>query len=124
MIINKFDIEIKEGATFDLTLTWHTAGVDSPLVDLTGYSAEMVIKTAKGDVEDILTLSSGGDDPMIILGGEDGTVQILIPAAATKGLPFVADAEGCLKGVYDLELTLGLTVTRLAEGVVLYNLEV
>ena len=103
MSASTYDITIEQGATFSLLITYRdTAGA---LVDLTGYTAKMDIRTAVGGslIKTISTASGG-----ITLGGAAGTITLAISATDTAAITS--------NGVYDLELTSGSTVTRLIQG--------
>lgn len=90
--------------------------VYSPPVSLVGYSARMHIRKSLADATAILELTSTGGD--IILGGTEGSIQILVPAADTAALTFAS-------AVYDLELESPTgVVTRLMEGKVSLRKEV
>jgi len=106
-------ITIEQGANFQLTLTWTDAA--GALVNLTGYTARMKVKTTYGGTQ-LLSITSSDS---ITLGGAAGTITINVPAATTAAL--TAPAEG----VYDLELVSGAgVVTRLVEGEVRITPEV
>ena len=76
-------------------------------MDLTGYSAALHVRAAKGAASTLLELTSSGAS--IVLGGVAGTIQLLQTAAETAAYTFTS-------GVYDLELTIGAVTTRLLEG--------
>lgn len=108
----KYDLAIPQGATFDRTLTVEIGG---EALDLTGYTAAMDVRkeyeSATADLE--LTNTAG-----IELGGNLGTVRILITATQTGAL-----TAGNYK--YDLELYApDGTVTRLIYGDVNVSREV
>jgi hypothetical protein len=92
------------GATFLLVITWTDAA--GSLVNLTGYTGQMSIKTPKGSLILSLTTSNG----RITLGGTAGTITLTIADTDTAAL-----APG--QYVYDLLLTSAANVaTRLLEG--------
>ncbi|WP_218158662.1 hypothetical protein [Streptosporangium canum] len=105
-------MKIDQGSTVKRALRWLRNGVP---VDLTGAKARMEIRTsAGGTLLHRLDTINGG----LVLGGTDGTIQILIPAAAST-------AWGTLQGVYDLEVIFpDETVTRLIQGTVAISAEV
>jgi hypothetical protein len=111
---SRLDIEIQQGATFELTLSY-TAGDtddDQEPVDLTGCMARMHIRKtlASEDPEIELTTENG----RIALGGVAGTVALTIEAEDTDALDFRT-------GVYDLELVFGSgRVLRLVWGKVVF----
>lgn len=102
-----YDLIIEAGATFDDIGTWRDS--TGALVNTTGYTARLQIRSAVESTVVILELTNGSG---ITLGGAAGTIEITIPAATTTGY-----ATGLL-GVYDLLVTAPDTVTkyRLLEG--------
>ena len=103
---NRFDIEINQGATYELTVTWKDS--TGAAINLTGYSARMQVRETYSSASTIVSLTNGSG---ITLGGAAGTIAILISATTTAALtaPF--------SGVYDLELvSAGGVVTRLLQG--------
>lgn len=103
---NRFDIEINQGATYELTVTWKDSA--GTAINLTGYSARMQVRETYSSSSTIVSLTNGSG---ITLGGAAGTIAILISATTTAALtaPF--------SGVYDLELvSAGGVVTRLLQG--------
>jgi hypothetical protein len=94
---------IKQGSTFDETWTWYPGGaynvatktaIGSP-VDLTGWSARMQIRRRAEDPGPPLLSLTDGDG--ITLGGEAGTIRIVIDAD-------VSSAWTWRSGEYDLEM--------------------
>jgi hypothetical protein len=113
MTAGTYNIIIEQGATFARTLTWQA---DSANVNLTGYTARMMIRSTIDDSSTIvsLTTENGG----ITLGGAAGTIALLISATATAAL-----TAGT--AVYDLELiSASSVVTRLLQGSVTIAREV
>lgn len=103
---NRFDIEINQGATYQLTVTWKDSA--GTAINLTGYTARMQVRETYSSASTIVSLT---DASGITLGGAAGTIAILISATTTAALtaPF--------SGVYDLELvSAGGVVTRLLQG--------
>lgn len=92
-----------QGASFDYTLTWKSAGTP---VDLTGYSARMQVREDYTSSTAVLSFTNGTG---ITLGGTAGTILIATTAGTTANL-----AAGDY--VYDLEMVSGGTVTRLVQG--------
>jgi len=108
-----YNITAEQGATFTRTITWNTSA-GTP-VNLTGYTARMQVR-ADYDASTALldlTTENGG----ITLGGALGTIVLTATATATAAL-----SSGSY--VYDLELVLGSTVTRLVQGSFVVNAEV
>ena len=112
--VGQVDIEINQGATFDVTVTYKDSNL--VVIDLTDYTARMQVKQKKSDTSATidLTTANGG----IVLGDALGTIQIVITAAVTAALTIT-------RGVYDLELISAAgVVTRLMEGKVTVSTEV
>lgn len=97
---------LEQGATFAKRITRKIKATDEP-VDMTGCTARMMIRRAHGgELLAELTTENGG----IALGGEDGTIDLLLDAEDTDAL-----ISG--RAVYDLEVeTAGGNVRRLLEG--------
>lgn len=86
------------------------------LIDLTGYTAEMLVKERYGATGNLLQLntSNGG----LTLGGAAGTITLLATATQMAAL-VVSDAPGIppvRRCVYNLTLTLGGVTIRLLQG--------
>lgn len=86
------------------------------LIDLTGYTAEMLVKERYGATDNLLQLntSNGG----LTLGGAAGTITPLATATQMAAL-MVQDAPGVppiRKCVHNLTLTLGSVTIRLLQG--------
>lgn len=101
----RYDIEVQQGATFSLPLVWKASGA---LVNLTGYTARMMIRADFDDVSPLVTLTT--ENGRIALGGALGTIDLTISAAVTAALTDWG------KGFYDLELVDGGNVKRLLAG--------
>lgn len=111
-----YNLTIEQGAKFDRTFTWKDS--TGTVIDLTGYTARMPIKDLSGN--DIITLSTTTDDDGngITLGGEAGTITLLIKTATTTAMDFT-------QGKYNLELTDGFgEVYRVMEGPIELSREV
>lgn len=101
------NMDCYQGANFDYTLTWKSAGV---AVNLTGYTARMQVRESYDAGSAIMSLTSGTG---IALGGTAGTITITAAATATAAL----DGTPNKQHIYDLELVSGAgVVTRLVEG--------
>jgi alanine dehydrogenase len=98
-----YDITCWQGATYDKTFTVTEAGV---ALNLTGYTSAMQVRSAADATATYLSLTSGTG---ITLGGTAGTIVVAITATQSSAIPAGSYA-------YDLELTLGGTVTRLLQG--------
>jgi hypothetical protein len=101
-----YNIRCDQGSTFQriITVTQAVSGDTYEPVDLTGYSARMQIRKKFGGT--LLIELTDGDG--LTLGGAAGTVTIDMTAAQT--------AEITRSGVYDLELVIGSTVTKVLRG--------
>ena len=103
---NRYDLEIKQGATLSLTATWKDS--TDAAVNLTGYTARMQMRSTYDASATILSLTSSAG---ITLGGAAGTIAISASATVTAAL------TAPWSGVWDLELVSGSgEVTRLLEG--------
>lgn len=113
MTAGTYDITIEQGATFSRVFTWTADGSN---VNLTGYTARMMVRSDIEDTNALLTLTT--ENGGISLGGAAGTITVTISATATAAL-----TRG--SAVYDLELISGSSVvTRLLKGVVSITREV
>jgi hypothetical protein len=105
MTAGKYDIIIERGADFNFGMTLYDSS--GALINLTGYSAAMMVRNKFSDPSPLLSLVSGA---AITLGGSAGTIAVFVPGATTLGL-----SAGI--GVYDLILTApGGQISRLVEG--------
>lgn len=93
---------IEQGSTFSRTILWED--VNGNPINLTSYTAAMVIRPSDGTTPITLTNGSG-----ITLGGSLGTIIIAISATDTGNFTFQS-------ATYELRLTTGSTVTRLLQG--------
>ena len=111
MAAGQLNILIEQGATFSKSLTIYSSGT-TPL-NLTGKTLRGVVRYRLQDASPALTFT-------FTLGNQStnpGTVTMT--AAAT-----LTDALTQSKGVYDVELVDGATITRLLEGDVFISLSV
>lgn len=114
MAAGSYDFTIEQGATFTATVTWRDA--NDALVNLTGYTARMQIRSAV--TSPTVTLELTDSNGRITLGGAAGTVALTIAAADTEAI-------GAGTYVYDLELVSAAgVVTRLLEGGITVKAEV
>ncbi len=103
---NRYDLEIKQGATLSLTATWKDS--NGAAVNLTGYTARAQVRETYAASSAIISLT---DTAGITLGGSAGTITLTVSATATAAL------TAPWAGVWDLELVSGGgVVTRLLEG--------
>lgn len=111
---NRYDLEIKQGATLSLTATWKDSS--GTAVNLTGYTARMQVRATYDSSSTILSLTSSSG---ITLGGSAGTIAITASATTTAAL------TAPWSGVWDLEIVSGGgEVTRLLEGAATVSPEV
>jgi hypothetical protein len=96
----RMDIRVHQEATFMRKVVWKKASDGTPVVDLTQYTAKMVIKPTLPNKGPVITLTelNGG----LIIDAVEGSVTINItPVFMDKCLP----SEQSLRyGVYDLLL--------------------
>jgi hypothetical protein len=103
---NQFNIDVKQGATFQLTITWKDSA--GTAIDLTNYTARAQARLTYDTSTTIFSLTSSSG---ITLGGAAGTIALVIAAGTTAAL------TAPWSGVWDLELVSGAgIVTRLLEG--------
>lgn len=103
MTPGKLNLTCPQGSTFSKTLTYK---IDDAPVNLTGYNARLQVREFHYSEDPVVSLTSGNG---LTLGGSAGTIAVLISATDTSEL--IAGNY-----VYDLELVVGGTVTRLVEG--------
>lgn len=104
MSADKYDMQVEQGATFSLAITWRDP--DAVAIDLTDYTARLQARGRTGTVLVELNTDNGG----ITLGGAAGTIDLRCEASATTLMT---------AGIYhyDLELqSAGGEVTRLLQG--------
>jgi hypothetical protein len=102
----QWNIGADQGATFSETFTWLQADQQTP-VNLTGFSADMQVRTEAGGTL-LAEFSTSGAS--ISLGGSAGTITLSASATTTAGWTW----DG---GYYDLHLTSGAgVVTTLLAG--------
>jgi len=106
-------ITAEQGATFTRVLTWRDS--NDVLINLTGYTARMQVRTDYFAATATLTLTT--ENSKIVLGGALGTITLSVTAT-----DMAAVSEGSY--VYDLEMINGSTVTRLVQGTFAVNAEV
>jgi hypothetical protein len=104
MLAGRYDITVEQGSTFNLTLTYKDQR--GYVIDLSGYSARMQLRTSAASNTVVLDLTTANG--RIAIDGTAGKISLLIAAADTAGLSGT--------GVYDLELVNGAIVQRILEG--------
>lgn len=79
----KFNLEVWRGATFTHRFTYYTGADDTtPPVDLTGWTATLRVRPTSTLDSILLTTENGG----VELGGESGTIDVLLDAGVTADL--------------------------------------
>jgi len=109
------NLEVDQYATNNIQFLWLEDSTNLP-VDLTGYTANMMVVRNPGEVGSLLTLSTANGK--IVLGGVLGTINITIqPSDLDFSLP---GAVEWYTGHYDLYLTNtnDNSVTRLHRGLI------
>ena len=103
----KIDLVLAQGANNPFAFIYYTDDTKTSTVDLSGYTARAQVRRhVGGDVYLDLT-------PMITLGGTDGRIDVVVPAAVTEALEIASP----FSGVWDLELVDATAVpVRFAEG--------
>jgi len=115
MTAGLYDIVIEQGATFRRVIVARNKTTNA-LLDLTGCTAEMQVRSSVDASASLLTLST--TNGRITLGGTAGTITLEISKTDTAAITFE-------RGVYDFELTLANgKVDRLFEGRVFVSKEV
>lgn len=109
------DITIQQGGTFNLILLWQDQNGNA--INLTGYSADMRIKSAAG-ASTTLHESSTANGEITLSTNGTGSITILIAAATTA-------AFNWLSAVYDLKMTDGSgNIIYLVAGAAVLNAQV
>ena len=105
MLAGIYNVNIEQGADWTLDLTWKDDAGDP--IDLTGYSARMMVRSAYSGIA-VLTLTSTANE--IVLGGALGTIQITATADQTTAIEIdykslvVEQSKPAQAMVYDIEL--------------------
>lgn len=98
-----YDLNITQHSTYSKVFT--CTDKDDIVIDLTDYTADLIIKSSLASTTPILSLSE--TDGLTL--GADGTITVAIAATSTATLTLD-------KMWYYLELTTGATVTRPLQG--------
>ncbi len=111
------NIAFEQGTPFELVYTWTQTGTDIP-VDVTGYTAQLIVATDLVNKTQILLFDSAGGgtaNTTLTIGNAAGTFTVTATAAATSAMTFVT-------GVYALiaESPSGV-IQKLLEGQVVVN---
>ena len=103
-----YTLRIDAGAHYFLTVIW--VDPDEVPIDMTGYSARMMLKNKYSDTTPLVSLTSASG---ITITPEEGVIEIVISDENTGTL--ATTKEG--RGVYDLEVeSADGIVTRLLGG--------
>lgn len=101
-------ITIYESGTFDQTFQWKT-GDPAVAVDLTGYSAKMIVRAKITDVTALVTIveslgpwAADGDSAVYLDDADEGKYRVYVNDTDTTGL---CAAHKDLSASYDLILT-------------------
>jgi hypothetical protein len=94
-IPDRFDLTAYQNATWTETFRIHQGSATSAVQNLTGYSAQLIVKAKPGDSTTLLSLTSGNG---LTLGGTAGTITLTQSAAAVNAFSW-SSAE------YELLLT-------------------
>ena len=100
----RYNFDLRKGSSFSRQITWSSSGA---LVNLSGFTAAMQLKSAIGDSTAVLSLT---DEDGITLGGAAGTIDIVITAAQAATL------TAGVEYVYDIELYNGTSTYPILEG--------
>jgi hypothetical protein len=113
--MHRFDINIHQGTTFRMTLSWVDPAGDP--IDLTGYAARMQVRMRYDTPTALVSLTESAG---ITLGGDQGTIAVELTAVQTAAIA-VARNTGVPPSddyYYDLEVEAPTgEVTRLVFGV-------
>lgn len=96
---------ILQGATWSHQITIQES--DGSIFDLTGYTARMQIRETHNSAAILLELTT--ENGRIAINTSTGTITLTILASDTTEITWS-------RGVYDLELVYGITITRLFQG--------
>jgi hypothetical protein len=126
MAAGKYSFTIEQGSTLNFEIQYKDS--NNLPVNLTGYSGKMMIRSNYADNNPItyaiLSSSLAADGTGLNFSGSNGTTP---PTSGSIGIFISAPSASALtfaSARYDLEITLGTTVTRLLEGQVSLSKEV
>lgn len=98
-----YNIKAYEGATYKLDMTY---SLDGSPVDLTGYTASMVVGNTSPTFAPVLDLDTNSE---IVLGGAAGTIAVTVSSVVMAGV-------GAGNYLYEFELDSGSEVVKLLRG--------
>lgn len=91
-----YNIEIKQGTTFNLSLKWETeATPENPSTPVNIDGCKIYMQFRKQHSSPVVEMEASTEDGRITVA--DGTINIKVPASVTEDLK-------AQKGVYDLEV--------------------
>lgn len=105
MSAGRYDIDIEQGSTFALSVTYQDT--DNNVIDLSsGYTAAMQVRESFDSSATLLSLTSPAD---ITLNQTSPNIEISVGPATTAALDFD-------HAVYDLELVQGASTDKILRG--------
>lgn len=109
-----YNFHCEQGADFDRTI--YARNSDGTLIDLTGKSGRMHVRKDIDASAKIVELTT--DNGRMILGGDEGTIRLLMLADVTATIP--------KSGVYDIEIVddMSGSVNRILKGEFILDKEV
>lgn len=107
MPAGNYNISIEQGATFTLGVGYQDGS--GLAVNLTGYTADMQVRSTVGN--SVIQYELSTTNGRITITPLTGIVTLNLTATETTALTFQS-------GVYDIELTSGATVIRLLQGTI------
>ena len=116
MTAANYDITIEQGTTWTLQMSLYTDSDNTVPWDLSGYAADMDIRSYK-ESDDTLATFSTTDGSIVISGSDSNVLTVTASASSTADYSFYA-------GVYDLEVSKDGVVTRIIQGKVKVSMEV
>lgn len=110
----RYDLQVNQGETFTKVFTYKNP--DGSLIDLTGYSARMQVRTNYEAPTFLLELTTANGG--IVIGGTAGTITINITPAQTLAIAITSlvGIPPYQNFVYDLEIALGSTIRKFLNG--------
>jgi tRNA threonylcarbamoyladenosine modification (KEOPS) complex Pcc1 subunit len=104
MLAGLLDIQIEQGATFNLVFLYQDE--NGTAIDMTGMTARMQLRRTYNSPSPLLSLTT--ENGRIAINVAQGSITLNVSAEDTATLTG--------SGVYDLELVAGATVNRILEG--------
>jgi len=82
----RLNLDLWAGSIFGDVWTWYTDDEETTPKDLSNYTALLHCRRRRTDTSPLLTLSSEGASPAIVLGGAAGTITATFLESLTSGL--------------------------------------